>query len=131
MKKSTNVLSRIVVCLFYKSLLPFLTFVNWECPYLAKGLLRNVCPCFDIVFAQVRVIPRTRNKFVETVTVAQRHLIIAHVENKEWKKQLVRICLPVKLADKRMSIKKEKTSSNLIYSIVKLVRMVGKTKDVI
>ena len=33
--------------------------------------------------------------------------VIAHVKNKESKKQPFRIFLPVKLADGRMSIKKE------------------------
>ena len=31
---------------------------------------------FDIVFAQLGVIPRTRNKFIEIVAVAERHFII-------------------------------------------------------
>ena len=37
---------------------------------------------FDIVFAQLEVIPRIRNKFVETVVVAERHFTIAHVKKK-------------------------------------------------
>ena len=62
--------------LFYKSLPPFLTFVNCECPYLAEVFLHNLCQYLDIVSAQLRVITRTRNKFVETVAVAERYLII-------------------------------------------------------
>ena len=42
---------------------------------------------FDIVFAQLRAIPRIRNKFVEIVAVAERYFIIGHVKNKESKKQ--------------------------------------------
>ena len=34
------------------------TFVNCEGPYW------GVCPCFDIVLAQLGIIPRTRNNFV-------------------------------------------------------------------
>ena len=56
---------------------------------------------FDIAFAQLRVIPRTRNKFVEVVAVAKHDFIIAHVKNKESKKHPFRICLPVKLADEK------------------------------
>ena len=48
-------------------------FVNSEVPYLAEGFLHDLCPCFNIVFAQLRVISRTRNKFVEIVTIAERY----------------------------------------------------------
>ena len=48
------------------------------------------------------------NKFDEIVAVAERYLISNHVKNKESKKQPFQICLPVKLADGRMSMKKEK-----------------------
>ena len=50
--------------------------MNFEGPYLAEGFIHNLCPCFDIVFAQLEVITRTRNKFVETVAVSERYLII-------------------------------------------------------
>ena len=80
------------------------------------------------MFAQLGVIPRTRIKFVEIVVVAERYFITAHVSNKESKKQAFRICLPVKLTDGRMSIKKEKNCSYLIYNIVSLDKMAGKTK---
>ena len=62
--------------LFYKSLPPFFTFVNCEGPYLAEVFLHNLCQYLDIVSAQLRVITRTRNKFVEMVAVAERYLII-------------------------------------------------------
>ena len=42
---------------------------------------------FDAVFAQFGVISRIRNKFVEIVATAERYFIIAHVKNKESKKQ--------------------------------------------
>ena len=42
---------------------------------------------FDIVFAQVGVIPTIRNKFVEIVVVVEHYLIIAHVKNKKSKKR--------------------------------------------
>ena len=41
---------------------------------------------FDILFAQLGVIPKTRNKFFDVVAVAERYSIIAHVKNKESKK---------------------------------------------
>ena len=58
--------------------------MNCEGPY--RGFLHNLCPCFDIVLAQLGVIPRARNRFVEIVAVAERYLIITHVENKVLKK---------------------------------------------
>ena len=72
----TDIFWKELVCLFYKSLLPFIIFVNCEGLYLAEGFIHNLCPCFDIVFAQLGVIKRTRNKFVETVAVSERYLII-------------------------------------------------------
>ena len=44
---------------------------------------------FDIVFEELGVIPRirNRNKFVEIVAAAERYFIIAHVKNKESKEQ--------------------------------------------
>ena len=35
---------------------------------------------FDIVFVQLGVIPRTRNKFVEVVAVTERYFAVAHVK---------------------------------------------------
>ena len=49
------------------------------------------------------------------------------MKNKEAKKQQFRICLPVKLADERMSVKNLKKISYLIYNIVSLVNMAGET----
>ena len=57
---------------------------------------------FDIAFAQLGVIPRIRNKFVETVAVAERYLIITHLKNKESKKQPCQICLLVTLAEDKI-----------------------------
>ena len=74
---------------------------------LSQGFLHNLCPCFDIAFAQLGATPRTRNRFDEIVTVSECYLISNHVKNKESKKQLFQICLPMKLADGRMSMKKE------------------------
>ena len=34
------------------------------------------CPCFDIVFAELGVITRTQNKFVEIVAASERYLIV-------------------------------------------------------
>ena len=73
--------------------------MNYEGPYFAEGLLLKLYPCFDIAFAQLGVIPRTRNKFVEIVAVTESYLITNHVKNKESKKQSFRICLPVTLAE--------------------------------
>ena len=57
-----------------------------------EGLLHNIGPCFGIVFAQSKVIPKTRNKFVEIVAAAERYLIKTHIKkNKESKKHPFRI----------------------------------------
>ena len=50
--------------------------MNCEGPYLEEGFLHNLCPCFDIVFAQLGVITRTRNKFVEILATPERYLVI-------------------------------------------------------
>ena len=60
----------------YKSLLPCLTFVN--CEGIAKGFVHNLC--FNIVFAQLEVIPRTKDKFVEIIAVAEHYFVITHHE---------------------------------------------------
>ena len=70
-----------IVCLVYKLLLPFLNFVNYKGPYLAEGFLHNLCPCFDIEFARLGIIPTTRNKFVEIVAIAECYLVTNHVKN--------------------------------------------------
>ena len=72
--------------------------MNYEGPYFAEGFLLKLYPCFDIALAELGVIPRTRNKFVEIVAVAESYLIINNVKNKESKKQSFQICLAVKLA---------------------------------
>ena len=43
--------------------------------YVANGFLRNLYLCFNIVFAQLGCITRTRNKFVEIVAALERYLI--------------------------------------------------------
>ena len=68
----------------------------WIAKVLTEGLVHNIGPCFDIVFAQLQVTPKTRNTFVEIAAVAERYLIATHVKkNKESKKQPFRICLSV------------------------------------
>ena len=49
-------------------------------------------------------------------------------KNKESKKQPLQIYLSVKLADGRISIKKEEISSYLVYNIATLGKMAGKTE---
>ena len=70
--------------------------MNYEGPYFAEGFLLKLYPCFDIAFAELGVIPRTRNKSVKIVAVAECYLITNHVKNKESKKQSFQICLAVK-----------------------------------
>ena len=83
----------------------------------------------SVLCAQLRVIARTRKRFVEIVAVAERCLIINSCKKiKELKKLPLRIYLAVKLTDGRMSIKKEKFSLYLIYNIVSSSKMSGKTE---
>ena len=60
-----------LVCLNFKSLLTFLSFVIYKVLYFADGFLLNLGPCFDIAFTQLGVIPRTKNKFVEILAAAE------------------------------------------------------------
>ena len=88
----------------------FLNFRELRSPYFSKGFLRNLRPCFDTAFVKLRVIPRTKNRFVEILAVWECYLITNHVKN--LKKQPFRIWLPVKLTDGRISVKKEKNYSH-------------------
>ena len=92
------------------------------------GFLENFFSMFDIVFAQLAVIPRIRNRFVEIVAVAEHYFIIAHVTDKKSKKQPFWIRLPVKLPDGIMSAKKGKICSYLNYNTISLGKMAGKTE---
>ena len=38
---------------FFKLLLPFITFMKYECAYFAKGLPHILCSYFDVVLAQL------------------------------------------------------------------------------
>ena len=62
-----------LVCLFYKSLLPFLTFV--------KNFFITF-ECFDIVFPQLGVIPRLGIKFIKVVAFVERCMVITRVKIK-------------------------------------------------
>ena len=52
-------------------------------------------------------------------------MITNHVKIKESKKQPFQIYVPVKLVDGRMSMKKEKKSSYVIYNNASLGKMAG------
>ena len=65
--------------------------MNYEGPYLVKGYLYNFYPFFDDPFAELGVITRTSNMFLEVLAVSECYLIITHVKNKEIKKQPLRI----------------------------------------
>ena len=56
--------------------------MSYERPYFAEGFLLNLRPCFHIAFAQLRIIRRTKNKFVEiVVAVADCYYVKNHVKN--------------------------------------------------
>ena len=91
--------------------------MNCEVSYLAEEFFHNICPCFDvvfIVFPSLGVIPRTKNEIVEIVAASEYYM-----RNKESKKNV----------DGKMSIKKEKFFSYLIYNIISLSKMAGKTNS--
>ena len=94
-------------------LLSSLTFVKCEGLYFAQGFIHNLSPYFDSEFAQLGIISRTRYKFVQIATVVELYLNITHVKNKEPKKQQLQLCLPLRLADEKMSKKKEKVLNTL------------------
>ena len=51
----------------------------WIAKALKEGFLHNLCPCFDIVFAQLGFIARTSKKFVKIAAVAEFYLMITHI----------------------------------------------------
>ena len=55
--------------------------MNYEGCYFPEGFLHSLWPSFDIAFAQLGVIPRTKNKFDEIVGVPECYLITNHVKN--------------------------------------------------
>ena len=65
--------------------------MNCEGLYQVERFIHNLCPCFDIAFTQLGLITRTRIKFVEMVAVSERNLIMIDVQNKESKKQPLRM----------------------------------------
>ena len=99
--------------------------MNYQGPYFAEGFFLNLRPYFDVAFAQLGVIPRTKNKFVEIVVAAECYLITNLVKNIK-EAAVPNVKLPVKLADGRMSVKKEKKYSHLIYNIFSLGKMAEK-----
>ena len=99
--------------------------MNSEGLYLANGFLYNLYPCFDIVFAQLGCITRTRNKFVETVAALECYWIIISGVNQA----AVSDMLFHKISWWKNVNKKEKSFFNLIYNIVSLSKIAGKTKS--
>ena len=60
----------------------YLCQLNYEGPNSAEGFLQNLFSCYVIAFAQLGVIPRTRNKFDKIVAVAEYYLFKNH---KKWR----------------------------------------------
>ena len=112
-----------ISCLFYKSILPFLTIIlNCEGPYLVEGFLHNF---FFFFLAKLGVITRTRNMFVEIAAASERYLIINSgiKERAVWNMPSRKIRLWKKVN------KKGKNSLQLIYNIVSFSKMAGKTES--
>ena len=98
--------------------------MNFEGPYFPERHLHNLCPCFDIVFVELWVITRTGNTFVEIVAVSGRYLII----NSGIKEAPVPNMPSRKISWWKNANKKEKKFFYLIYNIVGLSKMAGKTE---
>ena len=98
--------------------------MNCEGPYLEEGFLHNLCPCFDIVFAQLGVITRTRNKFVEILATPERYLVI----NSRIKEAAVPN-MPSRKISWWKNVNKKGKIFYLIYSIVSLSKMAGKIES--
>ena len=90
-----------------------------------EGFLHKLGQCFDIVFAQLGLITRTKNKFVEIVATSEHYLIV----NSGIKEEAVLNMPSRKICWWRMSVKREKVYSYLICNIVSLSTMAGKTES--
>ena len=104
-------------------------------PLPCRGIYLQPLPMFWYCVCKIRSHPKNKQlkflllKFSKLkLAVAERYLIKIHVKNKEWNKQSFRICLPVKLGDGRIPIKKGKVFSYLIYSSVSLSKMARKNR---
>ena len=97
-----------------------------KAPTLRKDSFTTFANVSILCFAPLGVMPRT-NTIVEIAAASECYLIINLLKNKESKKQLFRIYLPIKLAEGKISMKKEKNSSKLIYNIASFSKMAGKT----
>ena len=103
----------------FLSLLAFITFVNYEHAYLVEKFLHILFS--HSAFGKNEKRNKTRS-LLKRQLFAECYLIIIYVlQNKESKKPLFRIHLPVKLIYGKMSIKKGKFSSYpfsyLIYKV--------------
>ena len=84
-------------------------------------------PFAHVLILRLRQITRINNGIVKTVAAQECYLIIIFFKkNRESKKQLFRIYLPVKLTNRKISMKKEKISSYLIYNITSFSKIAGK-----
>ena len=113
--------------LFYKSLLPFLTFLNCEGAYLADGFLQTLA---HILIFICTIRSHGKSKVCWNSDCCRAQLNYKFIQKKESQKWSIRTYLPVKLADGRMSTEKEKLSSYLICNIVHLSKMAGKTEPI-
>ena len=75
----------------------YLFYLSRVAKVLNEGSLHNLVLVLVlcILFAQLGVMVRTRNNFVEIAVVAERYLIITHVKNNESEKWPFRMLLPV------------------------------------
>ena len=63
--------------------------MNFKNLYLGEGFLNDLCPCSILCLRNLGVIPRTKNRFVEIVAVAERYLIMTHVKKYRMKEAVV------------------------------------------
>ena len=112
-----------LACLFCKSLLPFLTFVNCEGPYLTEGFLHNLWPCFDIVFVPLGVITRTNNNIVEIVAASERYLLINYLKKYRIKEAAVPD-IPSRKISWRKNVNEKGKSGTVFLYFTKLVPVI-------
>ena len=109
--------------MFFKSLLPFLAFLKSEGPSSQPLLM-----FWHYVFA---ITSYPKNKEQVCWSSCRWRVVFNYnsCKNYESKKQPFQIYFPIKLADKSISIKKEKLPSYLVHNIVGLKKMDGKTEQ--
>ena len=79
--------------------------------------------------AQLRVIPKNKEQVCWSSCSGRAVFNCSSCKNKESKNQPFQMYFPVKLADENLAIKKEKSSSYLVYNIISFKKMTVKAEQ--